>query len=57
MCQTKTGDIFKEIGRKVSFVGEKVGEGNSIKWLVSSIKIFKGEFGLVCNHQCWEEIK
>ncbi|MBB6112491.1 hypothetical protein SAMN05421821_11925 [Mucilaginibacter lappiensis] len=57
MCQTKTGDIFKEIGRKVSFVGEKVGEGNSIKWLVSSIKNFKGEFGLVCNHQCWEEIK
>jgi hypothetical protein len=26
MCQTKTGDIFKEIGGKVGFVGEKVGE-------------------------------
>jgi len=25
MRQTKVGDIFKEIGGKVSFVGEKVG--------------------------------
>jgi len=24
MCQTKTGDIFKEIGGEVGFVGEKV---------------------------------
>jgi hypothetical protein len=26
MCQTKTGDIFKEIGGGGCFVGEKVGE-------------------------------
>jgi hypothetical protein len=25
MCQTNTGDIFKVIGKGVSFVGEKVG--------------------------------
>jgi len=29
MSQTKTGDIFKEIGGKVGFVGEKV-DGISI---------------------------
>nr|MBB6233380.1 hypothetical protein [Mucilaginibacter sp. FT3.2] len=25
MCQTNTGDIFKEIGKEVGFVGEKGG--------------------------------
>lgn len=26
MSQTKTGDIFKEIGKNMGFVGEKAGE-------------------------------
>jgi hypothetical protein len=30
MSQTKTGDIFKEIGGMGSFVGEKVGKDGAI---------------------------